>query len=135
MKHWLLAAAALVLSVKAGAADLRNRAFDQAAKLAAGQDSPIVYDGARTLPAVEQFGMSAAPAAAPAGAAFTAPAHDSPARIDDVPMPDDFKVMPHPAPRAAAQPFAARRLNAPLGALLGLAAGFSLSFGLSKALT
>lgn len=135
MKHWMLAAAVLVLSVKAGAADLRNRALDQAARLAAGQDSPLVYDGARTLPAVEQFGMSAAPApTAATGRAFAAPAHESPARIDDVPMPENFAVVSRPAPRAAAHPFSTRRRNAPLGALLGLAAGFSLSFGLSKAL-
>ncbi len=135
MKHWMLAAAVLVLSVKAGAADLRNRALDQAAKLAAGQDSPVVYDGARTLPAIEQFGMSAAPAAsAAAGTVFTAPTHESPSAIDDVPMPQNFGVVPHPLLRAAAQPNSTRRVNAPLGALLGLAAGFSLSFGLSKAL-
>ncbi|NNN05008.1 MAG: hypothetical protein HKL90_03820 [Elusimicrobia bacterium] len=137
MKRWMFAAAVLVLSVKAQAADLRNRAFEQAATLAAGQDSPVVYDGARTLPAVEQFGMSAAPTPSPAAApsaAFTAPAHESPARIDDVPMPQNFAVVPRPAPRADARPLSTRRLNAPLGALLGLAAGFSLSFGLSKAL-
>ena len=135
MKHWMLAAAALVLAMKAGAADLRNRAFDQAAKLAAGQDSPVVYDGARTLPAIEQFGMSAAPApSAAAGTVFTAPTRESPYAIDDVPMPQNFGVVPHPPAHTTARPVSTRRLNAPLGALLGLAAGFSLSFGLSKAL-
>ncbi len=136
MKIWLSTALLLTaLGARAGAATLKDPALDQAVKLAGADQAPLVYDGSRNLPSIEAYGMAAAPASARPSAATIAapppPAHA--AAVDQVPMPREWVAVPAPA-RAAAPAAPLRRYYPALGALVGMAAGFSLSVGLSKIL-
>jgi hypothetical protein len=143
MKRWTFAAALMtVLTLKTSAAEFKSNTFEQASTLASGQAAPAVYDGSRSFPVLEQMGMNAAPnaAAKPMGAptaetAIAAPARATfPRMLENVPMPQGMEAFSLPRTAFAPKNGAARDIAAPLGALIGLAAGFGAALGLSKVL-
>jgi hypothetical protein len=82
------------------------------------------------------MGLPAAPsAAAPAPQIVAAaPVHPVAPRIENVPMPEGMEIASLPRESAPAKAGSTRDLAAPLGALIGMTAGFGIGLGLSKIL-
>jgi hypothetical protein len=136
MKHSTLAAGLfLLVSARVCAAELQGQAYQQVSDLASGQAAPKMYDGAGSLAVLEQMSVpSAAGSLAPASVSAAALQAPSRPAIEAVPIPQGMEIAvlrsaPARGPRAPA-----RNYGAPLGALIGMAAGLSIGVGLSKAL-